>query len=413
MKKSYLLTLLVVGLLLTATRCVQPVEIVPPVEREVFVKCILETGSYYQQVLLLYSGGIGDNLFEPVVDAEVTISGLDVKGPGYHFQYAGDGIYEGHMEPYAGDTYVLKVILPERESLEATTTVPLSFSIDSEINPPEEWIEEEGFNQPALNPWNLWIWDNAYYRMKRWGGASMSSKMPGLVYWLRALEDHHLYILGRIEDASGAIAPIQELATTHQLADKVNANGHRFSVKTIPEIAEDASKTRYEQVINHYYDGLALHDGYLRIDGSQHFDNGLRSIYNTLIHPTGVDPENYMDMERDATQFFSVVGSFDYNIWGAYDPKKPHPVLYFCSVSDELDRYLRSVQVAFTNWEGDLLSTLYSEASGYSNVRGGYGIFGAVSTLRHDCDLKLNYSLYSPKGYYEGYPAYPARLPAL
>ena len=415
MKKHCMLTLLAVGLLLAAAGCVQPVEIVPPEEREVFVKCILEKGATHQQVLLLYSGGIGEDQFEPVTNATVTING-------HKFENLGEGLYERHMEPRDGETYTLQVDIPGRERLEATTTMPGYFTFQSIMIPPEERTKEIGaiWNTLSYYPYLfdfLWMQNlvmSSYEQAKQLGGKTLNAEMPGMLFRLDSLSwgniyplraHHHLYILGRMEDSTGIIAPIRELATNHLLVDKVNENGRSYQVATEPAIPDTAIKPKYERIIKKYYEGLALHDGYLRIDYPENYDNGLRNVYETRHFSSFEKPYTI-----DVTRYFVVVGDFEYNYWGTTDLKQAHPVLYFCSVSEEYDRYLRSVQAALADAEGDLISTLYGEASGYSNVRGGYGVFGAISTLRHDCDLKwgvdgnIGYVPYSP---------YPSRLPAL
>ena len=415
MKKSRHTVFWFVAMLLLTAGCVQPVEINPPAEREVFVRCILEKGNDIQQVTLLYSGGIGEALFEPVVDAEVTVEGPEAKDRIYHFQYTGKGIYEGRIEPKSGNTYVLKVVVPGRDTMVATTTVPGPFSIGAGIAPPIEWLEEGGQKQHDLNPWSFYIWGEAYNQMKTRGGRSLLSEMPGMFFWLDAEERHHLYVLGRMEDSSGVVSPITQLATNHRLVDNVNENGRRFFVEPTPEdLPETMSRKRYERLIKKHYEdeGLVYHNNYLRIDCPQNYDNGLRSIYRLLFPPnTGVDPGDFLDVEMAATQYFTVVGEFDYNLWGTNNPGETHPVLYFSAVSEEYDRYLKSVQETLADAEGDLLSTLYGVAGGYSNVRGGHGVFGAIHTLRHDCDVKITYSFGFPRGYYDGYPAYPALLP--
>ncbi len=415
MKNSYILTLLAVGLLLAAAGCVQPVEIAPPEEREVFVKCILEKGATHQQVLLLYSGGIGEDQFEPVTNAAVTING-------HKFENLGDGLYDRLMEPRSGETYTLQVDIPGRERLEATTTMPGYFAFQSIMIPPEERTKEIEVisNTVSYYPFVrdcMWMQDivlSSYEQAKQLGGRTLNAEMPGMLFRLDSLSlgnifplraHHHLYILGRMEDSTGVIAPIRELATNHLLVDKVNENGRSYQIATEPAIPDTAIKPKYERIIKKYYEGLALHDGYLRIDYPENYDNGLRNIYETREISYHEKPYTI-----DVTRYFVIVGDFEYNYWGTTDLKQAHPVLYFCSVSEEYDRYLRSVQTALVNAEGDLLSTLYGEASGYSNVKGGYGIFGAVSTLRHDCDLKWGY--YWMAGYVP-YSPYPAQLPAL
>lgn len=407
MKNSCILVLLVVGLLLAATGCVQPVEIAPPEEREVFVKCILEKGATHQQVLLLYSGGIGEDQFEPVTNAAVTING-------HKFENLGDGLYDRLMEPRSGETYTLQVEIPGRERLEATTRMP-QVSIESHFDPPEEWFLDGHSNNYVYSPWlNPWAraYDSLTFEiMKEKGGECMLSAMPGMIFRLNSSEHQHLFVLGRVEDSTGVIATIQELATNHLLVDKVNENGHPYLIANRPDLADTAQRPKYEYYIKRNYEGLPLHENYLRIDYPENYDNGLKNIHNLRYNhwDAAIAPALV-----DAKRYFVIIGNFEYNIWSAYDRKEAHPVLYFCSVSEEYDRYLRSVQASLVDAEGDLLSTLYGEASGYSNIKGGYGVFGAINTLRHDCDVMWGTttgSYFLPA--YQPYDPYPARLPAL
>lgn len=415
MKKYSRIFPLVAILLMAATGCVQPVEIQPSEEREVFVKCILEKGKEKQQAILLYSGGIGDERFDPVMEAEVVLSGPTRSYPrtkSYPMHHIGDGVYEAAFEPIDGGAYTLQAFIPGRDTLEAVTTMPQAFSISSHIVPPEVWLEEGNDNQPDLNPWAFFKCHQAYEQMKASGGRSLLSEMPGLLFRLDSLSHHHLYVLGRMEDASGVVAPITQLATNHRLVDNVNVNGKKYGLSRGAEMSAANPRERYDIYIKQGYAELSLHDGYLRIDYPVNYDNGLRNIYQVILPSGSEEPE---DVEIiDATRYFAVVGDFDYGYWGTFDKQEPHPVLYFCSVSEEYDRYLKTVQASLADAEGDLLSTLYGDSGGYSNIRGGYGVFGAISTLRHDCDVQKQYVFGGPKeGYFVPYPAYPALLPEL
>ena len=399
-------------LLLVAHGCVQTVEIAPPEERQVFVKCILNAGKELQQATLLYSGGIGEDGFEPVTDATVMVSCVEYEGS-CSFHHIGNGVYEGNLVPASELTYVFRAALPGGDTLVAVTRVPGLFYVDSDFSPPEQWIEEGKYDDPDLNPWSLTLWEKARQDIQRWGGRSLSSEMPGMTYWISLTGGrHHVYVHGWMEDSSGVLAPIPQLATNSRLADNVNANGKKYRAVDGAAVSDLDPRRRYEQLICQHYDGLALHDNYLRIEFPVDYDNGLRNIYRLLLSGyAGLDPESYSSMgtEKEATRHFAIVGDFNYNFWGRYDWKKAHPVLYFSSVSDEYDRYLRSVQATLADREGDLLSSLYKETAEYSNVKGGHGVFGAIITLRHDCDMALAPGFAGP--YYDSYPAYGGMLP--
>ena len=412
MKKYIRIIRWTASLLLAATGCVQPVEIEPPAEREVFVKCILEKGRYEQRVILLYSGGIGDDQFQPVTNASVIVNGPTSMYPhpkDYAFHPVSDGIYEGGVEPIDGGVYTLKVVVPGRDTLVATTTMPGRLFFKTQIIGPLQ-AHFEPF-EPSNPVWDYhWLGGILEYResyeiMKEMGGTCMESEMPGLRFRLESEEHHHIYVLGRIEDSTGVVAPIRQLATNHLLVDNINTNGRQYRASATSLYTDNPKLIEYEYLIKQHYDGLTLHDGYLRIDYPENYDNGLRNIHN--LWGSELHEANIIYPTRD----FVVVGDFEYNYWGVLDRETPHPVLHFCSVSEEYDRYLRSVQASLADAEGDLLSTLYGEAGGYSNVQGGCGVFGAVSSLRYDCDVQYrSYNEYQDVG---SYPPYTALLPEL
>ena len=256
MKKYSRIFPLVAILLMAATGCVQPVEIQPSEEREVFVKCILEKGKEKQQAILLYSGGIGDERFDPVMEAEVVLSGPTRSYPrtkSYPMHHIGDGVYEAAFEPIDGGAYTLQAFIPGRDTLEAVTTMPQAFSISSHIVPPEVWLEEGNDNQPDLNPWAFFKCHQAYEQMKASGGRSLLSEMPGLLFRLDSLSHHHLYVLGRMEDASGVVAPIIQLATNHRLVDNVNVNGKKYGLSRGAEMSAANPRERYDIYIKQGY----------------------------------------------------------------------------------------------------------------------------------------------------------------
>ena len=79
----------------------------------------------------------------------------------------------------------------------------------------------------------------------------------------------------------------------------------------------------------------------------------------------------------DTTRFHILAGPIEYPKVG--EPHQDHFVFSF--VSDEYDKYLRSVYVKSRKTEHDITS-LYSTESVYSNIEGGVGIFGSETTYR-------------------------------
>lgn len=416
----------VILLLSMMTGCIQPVEIAPPEERAVVVKCILMNDAA-PTVELYYSGAIGDTHFDPVEDAQVMIS--TKAGSVYPFNYEKDGRYLGHFLPNPGQSYHLTVLVPGRDTISATTTIPERFEMNSTFFPPEEWLEDsERIKSTLYIPelstpdFPMYDWEE-YYRIYPWtfgksskaieamrseGGSSMLDLMPGMVFSVVSSWPRVMYIVASREEG-GKMVQAKHLATNHLLADNANL-GEKVYHSEDNVISEPPLRQQFECEIGTHYEGLPLHDDYLRIVSDDDYDNGLGKIYHLVYTLGSALPNDYL---HESSSFFTVVGDFSYNYWGE-DGKTIRSSLFFCSVSEEYDLYLQDCHRQVASMKGDILATLYSNATNnYTNVHGGFGIFGAMFVLRHDCDLKRRPLSGYPFDLYAGYPPYPARLPEL
>ena len=390
-------------LILTAS-CVQPVDI-PPAPQEVFVKCILMNDTV-QTVELYYSGAIGADRFEPVENAVVRIAtdtvkqsavppGSDPKPPyaTYEFNYAGDGRYISDFQPHHR-TYHLEVLIPGRERISSSVTYPTVPTVIGHFIPPMNWLNddhdglwdrlgEEGYFH--LLPWNT---DIRPYRaqideLRKTVGDErlVHSQIPGTAFSLDSCP-RILYIIG-FNEKNGRLQRAQHLATTHRYVDPSNSIRRSYYSGDPVVRTESTVRLYYEYGIASAYDGLTLHDGYLRIVSPENYDNGLDSLY--ICSNTYVFVNDYPFRKFNFSNTFAIVGDISYDYWLG-DGRAERSFLYFCSVSDSYDRYLQDVQRVLPN--GDVLSTLYTDALKlYTNIEGGYGIFGAMSTQRYDCEL--------------------------
>jgi len=417
----------VVLLQILLTGCIQTVEIAPPEERAVVVKCILMNDAV-PTVELYYSGAIGDTHFDPVEDAQVMISTR--AGNVYQFIYEKDGRYLGHFLPNPGQTYHLTVLVPGRDSISAMTTIPEKFEMEAAFFPPEEWLEDaERIKSTLLIPelstpdFPIYDWEE-YYRIYPWGltgayrkslkkmhaegGSSIMDLMPGMVFSMVSSWPRVMYIVATREE-SGKMVHVKQLATNHLLADKANLDEKVYH-PVYDATADTSLRQRFERAVDTRYEGLPLHDDYLRIVSDGDYDNGLGKVYR-IVDRSQVVPDDYL---MDASTFFAVVGDFSYNYWNE-DRECLHSSLYFCSVSEEYDLYLQDSHRQIASMKGDILTTLYSNATNnYTNIRGGFGIFGAMYVLRHDCDLERKPSEHTQMyDYFAEYPPYPAQLPEL
>ena len=481
--KSVVTTLIVLVLLL-ATSCVQPAEITPSAEREVFVKCILMNDTV-QTVTLLYSGAIDANRFEPVEEAEVYIDSPDhVK---IRFVPKGDGVWENGFQPQAGDTYTLNVKIPGRETITATTRFPDKFTIIPKRSMPARWVKDMRSVYEGIAPGSAgnemlyrslspqWIGTLRRYiphtggtsvvlgaiedldvldRIAEYGGTTMQQAMPGMAFRLESESEVCLYILGTTTDEQGFVSRMRRLGTNHRNIDRSNLLTEAFfsgigpdevSAPYIVDISygnhqydNPQNRQTYNKAILSSYDGQPVYSDYLRIVTGSEYDNGLK-LYSII------NEENYFILEKSSTivkppysppaeeygqpyylcfieygqRYFSVYGDYYYNIWGENETET-HPSLYFCSVSPEYDQYLQSVRSFLNQQQGDLLTVVYSDIRNEtSNINGGYGVFGAVSVLRHDCDAQYAPRYLHPESpdsiydWYNDYPAFPAPLPSL
>ena len=489
MKQTFFIWAAFCLLLLASSGCVQPVEIEPPAEREVFVKCILMKDTV-QQVTLLYSGGIGDESFEPVSEAEVYI--LSPDHVRIFFQPVGGGVWENGFSPKAGGTYTLIVSIPGREAITATTRFPDDFSVIPKRTAPERWVSDmrevigetapgsagRGWSFRYLVP--MWMgrlrsdipgWEESIPngvishsaiedlevldRVAHYGGTTMQQEMPGMSFRVESDSTVRLYVLGTVTDENGNVSRITRLGTNHRRVDRSNLLPEAFCSGIDPEQASapyvidpvysdhqydnPVNRQTYDKAIKYSYEGQPLYADYLRIIAEADYDNGMK-LYSivqdvqederytvedpmAIVRPPYISPaDNYggayhLFLDLAGKKYFSLYGDFDFSIWKENETAA-HPSLYFCSVSPEYDQYLQSVR-GFLHQRGDVLSLLYGDVrNGFSNIDGGYGIFGAVRVLRHDCDARFTVQYIYP-GIFSGYdwsydyPAYPAQLPEL
>lgn len=404
--------------LLLISGCIQKVVIEPPKEREIVVKCILKN-DVSQVVELYYSGGYGDTQFDPVVDAEVMI--ITEAGTEFVFVNKGEGRYErSFLRPASGSKYILSINVPGRETITAETVFPEIITVDTRFFPPESWIDDY---QEYYDRWiefnSLFPWAFGTYgveEMKETGGTSILSTMPGIVFQLTTPYPEILYIVGMNQE-SGRFRYASELATNHLKADPSNLNRRMYHQKELFPTDTSIKRTRLFQSVFSVYEGLPLHDDYIRIASPGAYDNGLDSLYG-LVFRGQVIPMNPL---IDASSFFSIVGDISYHFWDSSENDR-RSSLFFCSVSQEYDRYLQDCRKLLQENEGDVLATLYSSADQiYSNINGASGIFGAVYSVRHDCDLNKyqagepiinKYQTY-PFDVFLEYPAYQSPLPEL
>lgn len=400
--------------------CVQTA-VIPEPEPSVVVKGLLMNDTI-QQVSLYYSGTIGATTYDPVEDAFVVVT--ETGGVEHLFTYAGGGKYLSDFRPVPSRKYKLQVTIPGRDTLSATTTFPQKMSIQSHFFPPALYVNESYWDQKnpsreevvefnRMFPWGYNIAVDQRESARQIVGASILAQMPGIIYELETSYPEAVYVVG-VNEEKGVKTRAQSLATNHLFVDPANRSKSRYHWDSEPGPSSSIHRC-YDDAIATTNNGLPLHTGYLRIASpTERYDNGLGQIPQIVRFLVGASHDNI-----DASPLFAVVGDISYNYWWD-DARQRRSSLYFCSVSPEYDRYLQDCWQQTVSTEGDLLASLYVDASRiYTNIQGGYGVFGAMNVLRHDCDLQQTpagtpvFHTPLPFDCCLAYPAYTAPLPEL
>jgi len=472
--------LVCVVVLMTVLGCIQPVRVEVLSEKEIVLKCIL-TNDTLQEVCLWYSSSMESGSFESFDEAsEVVITWNDMQR--ITFTPAGQGRWVACFRPVPGESYKLHISIPGREPLVASTTFPEDFAVYSNYFAPERWFSDQSQLQEkdhrVHNVIPLWMGETRYAEVNQAlkqivssGGTTMHHEMPGMLYRIESTTPISVYVMGIMSDTLGKMRPIKRLGTNHRYVDRsfpqagiyAGADDYAGSLAaamiepesplaisvSIPYI-EDAllflessgNGDLYHYAIKKPYSGIPLFDQYLRIATPAHYDNGLRDVFSMCVQDeisvaTSAETMELYELNK-AEQYFKIVGDFEY----ADDFRDEgilvqgdRPSLFFCAVSPEYDQYIQSVIRMRSTKNTDLLGTLYMGLNNYSNVEGGWGIFGAMSVLRHDCGLKKNsvpdsfplpawlnvtneaffskVKTYYYNSSYTTYPAYPSELPQL
>lgn len=324
----------------TLTGCVETI-VMDPGEEDlpVMVNCVLEAGFGKQTLYLQYVKGKSRSEYIPIENATVRIEASEGLIRQIEFKYVGDSKYEAGPEVQINKysrsplligqrvTYTLSVEIPGRETITARTTVPANQSpryyhdvVFEDIwdfyftcGLPIDHESQDRPDEPAIHTSPVWIFASKW---KHVANESARNRYPYLV-------------------------------TDHPFADDFNNTGLEFSDLVIegdPDPNEIRPPLKYTwpafKGMRHRMPDLPLHDGFVRID---HLDN---KPFHLLAGPL-----SYMESYQDHFDFFFV--------------------------SEEYDKYLRSVYILNTQLDNNFTS-VFSTDNAYTNIEGGVGIFGAV-----------------------------------
>ena len=321
------------------TGCVESI-VMDPGEDDlpVMVNCVLEAGRGKQTLYLRYVKGKSMSEYIPVENATVRMEASEGLIREIEFKYVGDSKYEAGPEVHISQnfpvtlqigqkvTYTLSVEIPGRETIRAKTTVPANASpsyysdyFENAVDfyftcgMPIDRESQDKADEPAIYTSPVWIFASKW---KHAANESAKNRYPYLV-------------------------------TDHPFADDFNSTGLEFSDLVIegdpdPDDISAPFKNTWPAFkgMRQRMPDLPLHDGFIRID---HLDN---KPFHLLAGPL-----RYMESYQDHFDFFFV--------------------------SEEYDKYLRSVYILNTQLDNNFTS-VFSTDNAYSNIEGGVGIFGAV-----------------------------------
>jgi hypothetical protein len=313
---------------ISAISCVETI-VMDPGEKDlpVMVNCLLTPDSKVQTLYLQYVMGKSAKEYIPITEAKVYVSSFFfTTTTKNYFHYVDGNRWESESFPVVGGRrYRLTVEIPGRDPIWAETTCPIAY-------------------RPALHTdlheVHSMDYHSVYYQIEQF--PTDKSHIKTSPVWV--------FAKGKLKTIEQCDENYPFIVTDHPYADDFNINGRKFS---------DLSFT-------------GDFDGHCMSISWPAFHNMRRMMPELPLHDELVRIEHL-----DTNRFHILAGPIEYPKVG--EPHQDHFVFSF--VSDEYDKYLRSVYVKSRKTEHDITS-IYSTESVYSNIEGGVGIFGSETTYR-------------------------------
>lgn len=330
--------------------CVEPIDITPSNGQSLVVYCML-TDSDLQTLELCYTSDVADAERKIVEDASVSLSCNHERV--VDFSKGENGIWTADFRPEYGKQYRLDVKVGE-QNLEAYTLFPHDVQVDTYGR--RRWSDNSRRRISYLMySYELRLYDEEFpeppYMGREYPFACHLWIFPKDMGWG---DDYQKYI-----------------ATTHFCADDFNLTS--LYVRDLPCFSSDSVKVMDKWVKEElaWYPAklgdLQLHQGFVRIDSPKGYRSGQSQemLTNTPV---------YTDKS------FALARSFPVS-WS--DSKGPYKksVYDIYILSDEADSYFKDVYGKHLNKNNFLFE--YDTDNIYSNIKGGYGVFGAM-VLRNE-----------------------------
>ncbi len=344
--KSFKLYIFLLGILFY-TSCVERVNLKPLDDRMMTVDCILRNTNI-QQLKLYYTNDYIKNeysVYEDIIEADIKLfihhSESDSLLIG-SFAYCEDGIWELEYMPREGYSYSL-IIESKGEILYARTSMPDKIAVQYRIHP-----MYCGFKSPGLSA----------------SSRRDLSYMPSYTLLVDGISSIWAYGLNCNEEM------VPYIFTSHTDTDDFNLSALDTLFKYSKHFGTE------DMDIREYTIPLQFHNYFVRFT---HTPDYLNSYYY------------FCDLNENS-DFWALLNNFkkewslgkDGSLWGEcflLSGKSDIDTLVLMNVSDEYDKYLRSVVPMLFNDSADF-TEIFNTESPYTNIHNGRGIFGATFVLK-------------------------------
>lgn len=344
--------------------CVNPIEIRPAIY-PIFVECILQNNDT-QTLTMRRSSPLGLQEYEAVENATAQVSMTDESGVPlevYSFAYQGNGEWTSSFCPHGGAKYLLEIRADGNTELSAELTFPKDISIDRRFHYAyEDVVMFQKTNQQY------------YDQLHSEGKKDVSELIPGPIYKLNHTEPVVLLM------CSDYLNYKQETCIATSLQTSMF---NKSSIELRRDNIDYSGQTPYHSDI-YYYSGKSLTNNFA-IAHIEEYDNGLDDKLHALSFDHNMTYQGVCDTLVDANKYFMAYGGIYINDIEGNTSVALDDTPSFYSITVGLEEYLRMVYIKSSHQriEGqDTLDNMFSGDDIYTNITGGYGIFGGAYKAR-------------------------------
>lgn len=324
-----------VSFLLIVSSCVETITLDSNEEQPVVVYCILQD-SDTQSMDLFYAKGKSQSDYQPVTDATVELFCGEEKVAEFT---KSDGVkWSSPFKPEYGKTYQLVISIQGSDSpITAVTRMPDRVEVDC-------WMKRRWYND----------FNYIFYSYE----IRTHDRRPGQYDYFGSPYLHSYYAWFFSKNN-------KNVATSHPYADHFNisqssVSNFEFINKLNDSPIWSIMHTELFGWVSQYCKDLPVFNSFVRIPVPTNFNNGFtdsETVYIPLYSPLSFILINDYDLRNDS-----------FELGARYD-------VYF--LSEEYDLYMKQLYTKTVLNKDNFLSVFDTENL-YTNIRGGFGIFGAV-----------------------------------